>query len=317
MLNFKQAKEMYLSDFITSMKNGVEAVDNHEKDVEAEYLASYKNFKAMINEKMNFYRMSREKYQTNKIALIKLFLEELFKIRIKKNKDQFDVLQRFVEELDDTLIPDNYKNIFTEATKLLKTRIDYFCSYTSRGAPAINNDYKKALRKQYGNSSIVKEGWNKSNYLAKMIVEFFNDLNFNGFFDRTSMVNGDMIRDEVYNYCSNTTVLVQLLEQKSFSAEDGESDDAINWCFEEYSKYRNTVGKRYIFYKHVVLAQPAAGGDDLQDWFKFTSTSQGVKSATIDTSWDNLRIRAMVNDDAEIIKKERKDLFDSLLSQLK
>ncbi len=226
--------------------------------------------------------------------------------------DKFYILKRLVETFELPGFSPESQRLFQEAIEFLESRIDFFCSYTTRGLPACNNAYKLAIYEQFGNTATIAENWGAINYLAKMIVYFLNLHQFNGFFDRNDLVNGDLIREKIFYYCERATVFVQLAEQETFVG----MDDPYNWCYNEYVKYRDTCNHRYIFYKHEVLTPPLAGDDEIRDWYDFVDTPQGVASQRIPTHWNNLQIQSAVNEDAKVILNERSAQFQKLFSKM-
>lgn len=131
-----------------------------------------------------------------------------------------------------------YKDIST----VIQKWNHFFVSYTTKDIPAVNNLYGQELFCQF-NPGIVEKEITKNNLIAKFIVKCLK--NYNGlkvFFDRESIVCGDIIQNEVYQYCEKTFAFIQLIEDISFNMENG----VANWCYNEYQHFQhnNPNGKK-------------------------------------------------------------------------
>lgn len=124
---------------------------------------------------------------------------------------------------------------YTDVSVIIQTWNHFFVSYTTRDTPAVNNLYNPELFLQF-DPDIVKRELVGNNLIAKFIVKCFKKYNsLKIFFDRDSIVCGDIIKDEVYEYCEKTFAFVQLIEDITFNRENG----VTNWCYNEYERFRN------------------------------------------------------------------------------
>lgn len=302
------AKELYIKTAISNIALGkFHVIDIVE--ISKSNLDEFNRFKVKIEEEIINLQKIVSEYLSNPELFIKFLIIDLNKKR--KKKEPYNFLKNTILEVYYNKFSQQHQSLFDKAIQLIEHRIDYFCSYTTRGVPNINYSYAKAIRNQYGVDS-RNEDWKSTNFLAKMIVRFYNDHGFNYFFDRDKIVNGDLIADQVYKYCNQTIVLIQILEQESFRDNANET----NWCFNEFLEYKSAINIRYIFYKKEGLTRPQDVNEDIKQWYDFACTPQGVKSTTINFNWNEARIRNQVNIDAELVLQERTRLFEELFETI-
>jgi hypothetical protein len=121
---------------------------------------------------------------------------------------------------------------YNEISAIIQTWNHFFVSYTTRDAEAINSLYKPELFDQFTPEILKTELTQKNNLLAKFIVKCLKKYNsLKVFFDRESIVCGDIIKDEVYEYCEKTFAFIQLIEDITFNSEQD------NWCYNEYERF--------------------------------------------------------------------------------
>lgn len=310
-MELNEAKEIYSGIFIKH-KIGMASFMIFFDESKVENLNAYANYKSMLQEEWANFNKIRVIHKNNFPEMLRSYVIILKEYKKERKKDNFFFLQKLIKAYSKIKFPKKYQDLYEEACDFLEKRIDFFCSYTTRGVLAINKLYEIAIWRQYcvDDSNV---DWHTTNYLAKMIVRFFNDHGLNYFFDRESLVNGDLIEESIYYYCDKAIVLVQILQHESFRDNERET----NWCYNEYCRYKGTNDIKYIFYKIPEIAKPVAARSDIEKWYDYVSTPKGVLSTTINSNWDNERIRYQVNLDAKIIKAEREKQFDKILAKIK
>ncbi len=87
-------------------------------------------------------------------------MDRLFELGKKRSAERIAVLLCIVEHLDVPEYPAVLRDAYA-CGKKLASRLDYFFSYTNKGAPSINNTYKKAIRSEFGRNSEVNAQWEK------------------------------------------------------------------------------------------------------------------------------------------------------------
>lgn len=128
---------------------------------------------------------------------------------------------------------------------------DFFLSYTNRGLPETNNDFKKILPLVFGEDYFA-ENVEKVNLVAGLIFRYLvKQNNLTAFFDKENMKFGDEIKEGIEKYCRSSYAFVQLVEPEIFQ---DEKKDQKNWCFHEFKVFAEWSGgnqlkphKRFYF----------------------------------------------------------------------
>ncbi|MEI7662441.1 MAG: hypothetical protein WCK34_09595 [Bacteroidota bacterium] len=246
-------------------------------------------------------------------GMVRFLLGHLRKYWNNRERESYKIMKAFFMELDYPDLPDNLKTRFDEGIGIFEQRIDYFCSYTSKGLPEINHTYGQLLSTVFGiNMQADFFELKHTNYLAKLIVRYLNEHGFNNyFFDQDKIVNGDEIKEKVLDYCSRAIVLVILAQQETFR----DRGDEENWCFKEYEHYNNTHSgqRQYLVYKIPSITKPLGAREAIRHWFDYISTSEGIRSETIEFDWTNYRLKALIDKDAEVIDRAREDYYQNFV----
>jgi len=302
-MDLKIHKLQYLTEAIEAIKEN-RPIKNKLFNALSEN-SDFANYKGVFEDVRKLFVNINDDYGGRPASKLRFYLSELYEFKKNKDRDQFDILKKLIIDLEFHSFTEQHQGVFTNGLDILETRIDFFCSYTTRGLPALNNAYRKAIRNQYGGGGIRINEWGETNYIAKMIVRFFNLQGFNGFFDQENLISGDSIKEEVYGYCRRAVVFVQIMEGASFDT----TNNQVNWCLKEFLTYREYVNIRYIFYREEGLDIPLNVSKDTRDWYKFAASTDGVASKIIGSNMTNAQIRNIVNKDAYIISQESEQVF--------
>lgn len=205
--------------------------------------------------------------------------------------------------------PDLIKQYNTTAEIIQKWN-HFFVSYTTRGAPAINNLYHPELSGQFTTATVQKE-IDGNNLIAKFIVRCFKDYNnLKVFFDRDSIVCGDRIREEVYEYCEKTFAFIQLIEDVTFN----ESEGIINWCYKEYEHFEfnnhNNQKKKYFFIIDGLNIDPSKVPPTFFEWAEDIITCSYQK---IIKPFDVISVKDKCKEFADLIKEQRVNQINALI----
>lgn len=141
------------------------------------------------------------------------------------------------------------QNYFYKGCEMIAEWKDYFISYTDRNYHETNTDFEHVipfvLRNELYNR--VKD---KSNCLPYLIVHYLEGHGLKGFFDKDDITCGDVIKEEIYKYCTSVYTFIQLVELETFKYDERKT----NWCFHEFEKFDQWVTetsldkyKRYFF----------------------------------------------------------------------
>ena len=191
----------------------------------------------------------------SELRTIKLSIEEIVKLQNTEAQVRFCLIQLSnIVNQDDAVRTDIFNKIvdhllldnvwtnrpdlvkkYKDISEIIQTWNHFFVSYTARDTPAVNNLYNPELFLQFP-PDIVKNEVVGNNLIAKFIVKCLKKYNsLKVFFDRDSIVCGDIIKEEVYEYCEKTFSFIQLIEDISFNKENG----VTNWCYNEYEHFKN------------------------------------------------------------------------------
>jgi hypothetical protein len=313
-MDLTEAKHLYLKEAIKNKKAKTSVSQSFVGDLPAKDHVAFENYVVLFKEIEAIFDKNFAENENNDRQRLLFYLLQLNKYRTRKDSDKFQILKMLITELD---LPKEvaHQKIFEDTVHLFEDRLDFFCSYTARGAPSINNAYQVAIRSQFGSKSDLKETWSKSNYLAHMIAKFYTTLGYKGFFDRTGLKSGDWIDKKIKDACENAIVFVQLLEQESFDPLDESANELINWSYKEYCTYANGSNLKYIFYRHPILDEPEADLGTI-NWYKLATSHQGVLSTIIDLKWDDNMIKYRVNTDAKAIRQMKDKLFKDITDKV-
>jgi hypothetical protein len=130
------------------------------------------------------------------------------------DKDPVEVLARLI---DRWFIKGNRwgaqnQQKYIELAPLVTDWVDYFLSYTNRGTPATNNDFKKAIEYVFGKKL---PAYDQENYVAKIIAKYVKGQGVVGFFDEKDITAGERIQDRVEKMCRSSFSLIQFVEYES------------------------------------------------------------------------------------------------------
>jgi hypothetical protein len=118
---------------------------------------------------------------------------------------------------------------------------DYFLSYTNRGTPEINNEFRPMI--EFVLKGKERGSMDDENCVVKIFVKYLVENGMRGFFDLEKIQPGDVIQDELRKYCTKTFSMVQFLEH---AAAAFTTADKRNWCLTEYELFgeaRAALGK--------------------------------------------------------------------------
>ena len=141
------------------------------------------------------------------------------------------VLERLIDRwfIDGNRWNAEQQHAYREVAPMILQWKDYFLSYTNRGTPPINNDYRELIEYHYGEK--FKDRMATENGVARVVARYIRRHGLLGFFDEENIKCGEIIQDRVKEFCLKTFALVQLVEHQMF-VDPGE--DKINWCHQEY-----------------------------------------------------------------------------------
>jgi hypothetical protein len=206
---------------------------------------------------------------------------------------------------------------FKQRRKLVDEWTDFFLSYTNRDAHATNDRYRGLINSQLGWPG--KKEADSHNYLARVIVKFFEQRNIRAFVDFKNLQCGDDIQAKVFDHCRSTFAFVQLIEGETL-VEPKPPDK--NWCHLEYSEFIKSPYLALVtsaklncrFYLLAGLAKPAPPGIALyQSWFNDVS---GLLALVIDNHnarpFDSLRLE--ISNLAAQIRLARDKLIEEQLA---
>ena len=137
------------------------------------------------------------------------------------------VLERLIDRwfIDGNRWNAEQQHAYREVAPMILQWKDYFLSYTNRGTPPINNDYRELIEYHYGEK--FKDRMATENGVARVVARYIRRHGLLGFFDEENIKCGEIIQDRVKEFCLKTFALVQLVEHQMF-VDPGE--DKINWC---------------------------------------------------------------------------------------
>jgi hypothetical protein len=170
-----------------------------------------------------------------------------------------DLIQRWF--IDGERWTDDAKDLYNKVSLLITDWQDYFLSYTNRGAPAINNDFRDLIEYNFGKK--LSGLMTTENCVARVIVKYLSDHGGRGFFDAADLRCGEDIEDKIRRHCTRAFAMIQFIEHQSF-VDPGEG--RRNWCYEEYLLFREAFGwlQRYLppdnrdFENYFIITPPVA-----------------------------------------------------------
>lgn len=129
------------------------------------------------------------------------------------------------------------KTIFDLSCDILTKWKDFFFSYSNKERKFIDSKFDKIIAEfidKFDNAEPIKKDTTLK--IGYIVHYHLKNENLNSFHDMKNIKNGQDISNVVKEGCKNAFSFVQLVHQYSFThPEEGE----INWCFEEYSEYKN------------------------------------------------------------------------------
>ena len=147
---------------------------------------------------------------------------------------------------------------------------DYFLSYTNRNRHETNSDFMHIIPPVLG-ESFYREKKDESNLVPHLLVHYLHQHGIRGFFDKHNMTCGDVIKDEIFKYCTSAYAFVQLVEIEIFNHREGEK----NWCHNEFNTFdqwiKDTKLDRYKRYQFLLTHKkeevfPVDLHKDYKDW---------------------------------------------------
>jgi hypothetical protein len=168
------------------------------------------------------------------------------------------------------------RQMYSDRVEFVVEWRDYFLSYTNRGTPAINNEFRPMI--EFVLKGKERGSMDDENCVVKIFVKYLVENGTRGFFDLEKIQPGDVIQDEVRKYCTKTFSMVQFIEDSAVAfATVGKR----NWCLTEYELFgeaRKTLeqfmGKRPANYfvvtpdvKETEDLFPAVEPEEYKAWF--------------------------------------------------
>ncbi len=153
---------------------------------------------------------------------------------------------------------------------MLTTWKDYFLSYTNRNRHETNSDFQDIIPSVLG-EPFYKENKDESNLVPHLLVHYLHQHGIRGFFDKHNMTCGDVIRDEIFTYCTSVYTFVQLVGIEIFNHRENEK----NWCHHEFNTFHqwitDTELDRYKRYQFLLTHKkekvfPVELHKDYKDW---------------------------------------------------
>lgn len=127
---------------------------------------------------------------------------------------------------------------FNFVFNLLKEWDNYFISYCNVMPLAINDKYKRVIRRNLSDDTI-KKNRNEKNLLAEVIFEQLKKIHnmHRGFFDRDNIITGNNVNGTITQSATKTFAFIQLIQPGIFKAGGGQ----VNWCFDEYKAFIESI----------------------------------------------------------------------------
>jgi len=312
-------KKQYLDQVILSNKNETPfnlpvndpTLDNDEK---------FKWFKNEVDSLYLQYLEIKKLAVGGDPALVRSVLSYLKDLKDKghSRKESYEAFKKIFQETGYKNLTADLQKKFEDGLSFLEKKISFFCSYTTKELPDINFAYEQVYLNYYGINRYDPEDLKKlknMNYVAKFIVKHLNiPGSHNYFFDRDKLVNGDEIKQEIFNYCDRTVAFVVLAQQQTFIDEAG----VTNWCFEEYKRYKASHGGQCLFivYKIPGIRKLRIGNPEINDWFDYLTTDQGILRTTIEFNDSKETIKNNIIKDSDIINDKYDNLFSNMVNSI-
>jgi hypothetical protein len=312
----KELQDKYFKELIVSIRSG----NPIQFAMEVNIVQENRDFLLFVDKvgKLQIeYAGIRKLYNQDHSGLVRYILAHLKKYKEEyPDADSYDIIKCFFKELDYAGLSNGLRAKYDEGIDILEKKIQYFCSYTTKGLPEINTTYKRSISPVFGvNSRTDVEQWKQTNYLAKLIVRYFNTSSLNNYFlDVDRLVNGDEIEEKVLEYCGRAVVLVILVQNETFLDKGGET----NWCFKEYQHYNETHqhNRHFIVYRIPDIPRPVGGREEILAWYDYLSRGTGILSTVLPYTWTADIIKRKIVKDAEIIKKACEKVFEDLIRSI-
>lgn len=257
----------------------------------------------------------KDRAAENGPTFVKLALTHLKESKRNADYEAYELFKPLFNDLEYDNLGQELKTKMDSGIDLLEKRIDYFCSYTRKGLPDINSNYETIIYKALSvKQDTHPKEWQDNNYVAILLVKYLKDRSLSSYFlDIDKIKNGEIIRDEVYDFCARTTVLLLLAQQEAFRCLDGE----INWCYREYKHYSDThTNQRFQVFRVPGLTDPGKVPDEILKWYNKMTKSDGVKGQDLNFDLSNWQVRDRVNAVADEIWQAKEDSFQEFLATI-
>jgi hypothetical protein len=187
----------------------------------------------------------------------------------KQSREEFDMCAELIKRgIYIKSWDEEQQDYFDFGLKMIVNWRDFFISYTNRNLHETNDDFKEIIPAVLG-QDFYDENKGKSNCVSHLIAHYLNKNGLEGFFDKHNMTCGDVIKDEIFQYCTSVYVFVQLVEMEIFKLQENKT----NWCyleFEKFDRWVNETGmnhyKRYQFILTDEEVFPAMLHRDYESW---------------------------------------------------
>lgn len=160
-----------------------------------------------------------------------------------KKKKEIEILKKWINNKMNNCLYKSWnrkeKTHYTKALRIIDEWSDFFFSYTNRGIPLTNNDFKEHIIYTFG-ERYFDDYKDEINLVAKLIVRHLIDNGLQAFFDQDNIKCGDEIEDEIKQHCKSCYVFIQLAERTVFI----NSFKKKNWCYLEFEKFDNWISKQ-------------------------------------------------------------------------
>ena len=160
----------------------------------------------------------------------------IFFLYHKHEKDSPETFKLCLQFVKKCLFPKwkaDLQTKFAIAEKYFLSGFHFFVSYTTRNVPETNKDYKALITDVY-DEQFYDQNKLKNNLVVSIISKFLVNQGLKTFYDRDILKNGDELKADIENYCSQTFAFVQFVELVMFRKLE---ENDTNWTFFEYNKY--------------------------------------------------------------------------------
>ena len=210
--------------------------------------------------------------------------------------------------------PAESQELFKTKSSIILDWKDFFFSYTNKDAGATNSSFKGLIEHQYVE---LPPDLQHINFVARIMVKLLGQYNVQGFADYQHIRPGEVIEEEVFNYCESSFAFIQLIEDQVFVIPSGAGDR--NWCLEEFERFRdfqpdvleNLSTKRNFQF---LVTDDAVAYPDNPELYKVWSDAIKGKLHTVLSELDYKALRVCMKSLAEEIRNVRRSIIKELVA---